>query len=111
MSIEKLVEAQNLVKHLQTLGMIIYIRGDEEILICRPSNLLTDDLRQEIKEKKQSLYTYLLREELRKILKLVEMANIHKNVPLGLREDWEKALRSARNSVYGSSSGDIWGEK
>ena len=92
-----------LIKRLNQLGIGLYIQEDEENLIARPRNLLTDELRTEIREKRKEIYIYLIRQDLRKLLQLIEMAGVLDSVPIGLQEDWASAIISAKQSA-----GNVW---
>lgn len=103
MTTEKVAEINHLIKKVNEIGVGLYVQGDQGSIVARPGNLLTDELRAEIKEKRKDIYTYLILHDLRKLLQLIEMAGVLDSVPMGLQEDWASAIISARRSA-----GDIW---
>jgi hypothetical protein len=93
---QALREAVQVLITLAAAGCQVHAVGDA-LHIRDPHKMLTDDLRQTIHQHKLAILALLLRDTLRRLLQVLDMAQ--PDIPIGLQEDFAAAWLAAVRMV------------
>ena len=100
---QSLRDAVEVLTALAAVGCQVHAEGDA-LHVRDPQRALTDDLRQSIRQHKLAILALLLRDALRHLLQVLDMAQ--PPIPVGLQEDFATAWLAAVRMV-----GEIWTEE
>jgi hypothetical protein len=100
MNSQSLRDAFQLLSTLTTAGCQVRVAGDA-LHVYDPQKSLTDELRQAISQHKLAILSLLLRDAIRRLLQVLDMAQ--PSIPVGLQEDFAAAWLTAVQMV-----GELW---
>jgi hypothetical protein len=100
MNTQSLRDAVDLLQTLTAAGCQLRVEGDA-LHVYDPHKSLTDELRQSISRQKLAILALLMRDAMRHLLQVLDMAQ--PAVPVGLQEDFAAAWLTAVQMV-----GDLW---
>ncbi len=103
MQSQSLREAAQVLTMLAAAGCQVHAEGDA-LHVRDPNKALTDELRQAIHRHKLAILALLLRNTLRRLLQVLDMAQ--PDIPVGLQEDFAAVWLAAVRMV-----GELWSEK
>jgi hypothetical protein len=109
MSAQSLRGAIEVLAVLASSGCQVRVEGDA-LHVHDPKKALTDDLRQAINQHKLAILTLLVRDALRRLLQVLDMAQ--PAIPVGVQEDfataWLAAVRMVGEPWAGEEEVEIW---
>jgi TubC N-terminal docking domain len=100
MNTQSLREAGQLLGTLTTAGCQVRVEGDA-LHVYDPQKSLTNELRQAISQHKLAILALLMRDTMRRLLQVLDMAQ--PSIPVGLQEDFATAWLAAVQMV-----GELW---
>jgi hypothetical protein len=100
MNSQSLRDAVQLLSTLTTAGCQLRVEGDA-LHVYDPQKSLTDELRQAISQHKLAILSLLLRDAMRRLLQVLDMAQ--PAISVGLQEDFAAAWLTAVQMV-----GELW---
>ena len=103
MQSQSLHDAIEVLSALAAVGCEVHAEGDA-LHVRDPQKALTDDLRQAIRQHKLAILAILLRDAMRRLLQVLDMAQ--PDVPMGLQEDFAQAWLTAVRMI-----GEPWKEE
>ncbi len=102
MQTQSLHDAVEVLNTLTAIGCQVRAEGDA-LHVRDPYQALTDELRQAIRQHKMAILALLLRDTMRRLLQVIDMAQ--PAIPVGLQEDFAASWLAAVQSV-----GELWTE-
>jgi hypothetical protein len=109
MSIQSLRGAVEVLALLASSGCQVRVEGDA-LHVHDPKQALTDELRQAINQNKLAILTLLVRDALRRVLQVLDMAQ--PAIPIGVQEDfataWLAAVRMVGEPWTGEEELELW---
>jgi hypothetical protein len=109
MKTRSLRDAVQVLATLAAVGCQVRAEGDA-LHIHDPHEALTDDLRQAINQHKLAILSLLLRNTLRRLLQVLDMAQ--PSIPVGVQEDfataWLAAVRMVGEPWAGEETPEAW---
>jgi hypothetical protein len=109
MNAQSLRDAVQLLSALTTAGCHVRVEGDA-LHVHDPHKILTDELRQAINRHKLAILALLLRNTLRRLLQVLDMAQ--PPIPVGIQEDfanaWLTAVRMVGEPWTGDEGSEPW---
>jgi hypothetical protein len=109
MSMQSLRGAVEVLALLASSGCQVRVEGDA-LHVHDPQKALTDELRQAINQNKLAILTLLVRDALRRVLQVLDMAQ--PAIPIGVQEDfataWLAAVRMVGEPWTGEEEIELW---
>lgn len=97
---QSLRDAVQLLSTLTSGGCQVRVEGDA-LHVYDPQKILTDELRQSITQHKLAILSLLMRDAMRRLLQVLDMAQ--PSIPIGLQEDFAAAWLTSVQMV-----GELW---
>lgn len=111
MDSQSLSDAVEVLATLAAVGCQVHAEGDA-LHVRDPNRVLTDELRQSIRQHRLAILAILLRDALRHLLQVLDMAQ--PDVPVGLQEDfaaaWLESVRMVGEPWKGEDNLNLWQE-